>query len=91
MCVAKRTATMRILSLALLAAVPLVTTACVSEDEGEDLGSVIDGKGDGALIDADITVPKKSSSGAISPVPKSKPSRLRARPNDCARIPPLTR
>jgi len=54
---------MRILSLALLAAVPLVTSACVSEDDGEDLGSVIDGKGDGALIDADISVPKKSSSG----------------------------
>jgi hypothetical protein len=55
---------MRILPLALLALAP-VTIACVSEDDGEDLGSVIDGKGDGALIDVDITVPKRSSSGAV--------------------------
>ena len=54
---------MRILPLLLLVAAPL-TAACVSEDDGEDLGSVIDGKGDGALIDVSITVPKKSGSTA---------------------------
>lgn len=53
---------MRIVPLVLLAALP-VTAACVSEDDGEDLGSVIDGKGDGALIDVAISVPKKSTSG----------------------------
>jgi len=56
---------MRILPLLLLATAPLVTIACVAEDDGEDLGSVIDGKGDGALIDVSITVPKKSTSGAV--------------------------
>jgi hypothetical protein len=55
---------MRILPLALLALAP-VTIACVAEDDGEDLGSVIDGKGDGALIDVEITVPKRSSGGAV--------------------------
>ncbi|HEX5059082.1 MAG TPA: hypothetical protein VFV99_06965, partial [Kofleriaceae bacterium] len=56
---------MRILPLLLLATAPLATIACVAEDDGEDLGSVIDGKGDGALIDVSITVPKKSTSGAV--------------------------
>jgi hypothetical protein len=55
---------MRILPLVLLVAAP-VTVACVAEDDGEDLGSVIDGKGDGALIDVSITVPKRSTSGAV--------------------------
>jgi hypothetical protein len=54
---------MRILPLVLLAAVPASMIACVAEDDGEDLGSVIDGKGDGALIDVSIMVPKKSSTG----------------------------
>lgn len=53
---------MRILPLVLLAAVP-VTAACVAEDDGQDLGSVIDGKGDGAIVDVEIMVPKKSSAG----------------------------
>jgi hypothetical protein len=55
--------TMRILSLVLLAALPTSFIACASEEGAEDLGSVIDGKGDGALIDIEIMVPKKSSSG----------------------------
>jgi hypothetical protein len=55
---------MRILTLVLLALAP-VTIACVSEDDGEDLGSVIDGKGDAALIDVEITVPKRSSNGSV--------------------------
>ncbi len=57
--------TMRIVPLAALVAVAVPTTfiACVSEDEAEDLGSVIDGKGDGALIDVAIMVPKKSTTG----------------------------
>ncbi|HEY5951607.1 MAG TPA: hypothetical protein VIV40_39205, partial [Kofleriaceae bacterium] len=54
---------MRILPLLLLVTAP-VTVACVAEEDGEDLGSVIDGKGDGALIDVSISVPKRSSSGA---------------------------
>ncbi len=54
---------MRNLAFVLLAAAVSVAPACVSEDEGEDLGSVIDGKGDGALIDVSIMVPKKSSTG----------------------------
>jgi hypothetical protein len=55
---------MRILPFLLLVTAP-VTVACVAEDDGEDLGSVIDGKGDGALIDVSITVPKKSTTGAV--------------------------
>ncbi len=50
---------------ALVALAPLSMIACVSEDDGEDLGSVIDGKGDGALIDVSIMVPKRSSSGNV--------------------------
>jgi hypothetical protein len=53
---------MRILPLLLLAAAP-ATIACVADDGTEDLGSVIDGKGDGALIDVAIMVPRTSSSG----------------------------
>jgi len=53
---------MRILAIVLFAAIPL--TACVGDEDAEDLGSVIDGKGDGAIIDVAITVPKKSSSGS---------------------------
>ena len=55
---------MRLVPLAplLLLAVP-VTAACVAEEGPEDLGSVVDGKGDGALIDAAIMVPRTSTSG----------------------------
>jgi hypothetical protein len=55
---------MRNLAFVLLAAAVSIAPACASEDEGEDLGSVIDGKGDGALIDVSIMVPKKSSTGS---------------------------
>ena len=55
---------MRLLPFVLLLTAP-VTIACVAEDDGEDLGSVIDGKGDGALIDVSITVPKRSTSGTV--------------------------
>ena len=42
----------------------LTFSACVGDnDDGDDLGSVIDGKGDGALIDVSISVPKKTSAG----------------------------
>jgi hypothetical protein len=54
---------MRLLPFVLLAAVPASMIACVAEDQIEDLGSVIDGKGDGALVDVAIMVPKKSSTG----------------------------
>ncbi|HEY5924556.1 MAG TPA: hypothetical protein VIV11_22915 [Kofleriaceae bacterium] len=57
--------TARLLPLALLIAAPVTLAACASEDDGEDLGSVIDGKGDGALIDVSITVPKRSTSGSV--------------------------
>jgi hypothetical protein len=53
---------MRLLPLVLLAAVP-VTAACVAGEDAEDLGSVIDGKGDGALIDVAIMVPRTSHAG----------------------------
>lgn len=52
---------MRLLSLALLAALPL-STACVAEDDGsEDLGTIVDGKGDSTLIDVSVSIPKKTS------------------------------
>jgi hypothetical protein len=54
---------MRILSCVLLAALPFASVACVSEDDGEDLGTIVDGKGDTAIIDVDITVPKASTTG----------------------------
>src|SRR5688572_22338022 len=53
---------MRILSCVLLAALPFAAVACVGADEGEDLGTIVDGKGDTAIIDVDIVVPKASSS-----------------------------
>src|ERR1043165_9750121 len=52
---------MRILSCVLLAALPFASVACVDEEDGEDLGTIVDGKGDTALIDVSITVPKASS------------------------------
>lgn len=60
------------LSTALITAIPMTvmtvsTTACISsEDAGEDLGVIGDGKADGgALIDVSISVPKVSSTGAV--------------------------
>lgn len=56
---------MRQLSCLLLASIPVMATtlvACVDENpDGEDLGYVVDGKGDGALIDAAIMVPRMST------------------------------
>jgi hypothetical protein len=55
---------MRLLSYLVLAAVPLTTVACSADsDDGQDLGTIVDGKGDAALIDAAISVPRVSSSG----------------------------
>src|SRR5438874_1843253 len=56
---------MRILSCLLLAALPFAAVACVDEDDGDDLGTIVDGKGDAALIDVSISVPKAAS--ATSP------------------------
>jgi len=53
---------MRALALVLLAALPL-STACVADGGGgEDLGTIVDGKADGALIDLAVMVPRKSTS-----------------------------
>ena len=51
--------------MTILVASTAVTTACVAEDDGEDLGVIGDGKEDAALIDVSISVPKKSSTGAV--------------------------
>jgi len=49
-------------ALALVAAAPQI--ACVSQDDGEDLGTVTDGKGDTpAIQDVAVTLPRKSTSG----------------------------
>jgi hypothetical protein len=51
------------LPVLLLALAPAtMAMSCTSDDEGEDLGDVVDGKGDAALIDVVISVPRKSTS-----------------------------
>jgi hypothetical protein len=53
---------MRLLSLVLLAALPISAAACVSTDDTEDLGTVTDGKGDSTLIDYHVHLPASSGS-----------------------------
>jgi hypothetical protein len=55
---------MRILPFVLVAALPMSVVACVapSEDDGEDLGDITDGKGDAAIIDVATYINKKSTS-----------------------------
>src|SRR5258706_15050997 len=54
---------MRLLHLVLLAALPATTFGCIGSDDGDDLGSIVSGKGDSSLIDTMITVPAKDDNG----------------------------
>jgi hypothetical protein len=54
---------MAALALALVASAPQI--GCVSEEDGEDLGTVTDGKGDvPAIENVSVTLPRRSSSGS---------------------------
>ena len=51
--------------------------ACVDEDDSEDLGTIVDGKGDTALIDVSISVPKAASATSQHAATRRAPPALK--------------